>query len=503
MSKSESNDSEIQKLLQNIRGKTSQGEYVYRGEPEKYDKVSSTLYRKYAEDIQAEKFDIQIAQKEMLEQVKAYTDFTDETDVLTELQHYGGKTNLIDFTTDYLIALFFACDDSPNQDGRVILLNRESNQGKITSPKKNLNNRVISQKSIFFQSPKGYLDEEDSAVEIISIPKEMKQPVLHYLRKYHGIARHTIYNDILGYIQNQKKHQGTYTEFYIGLTFQEKGEYEEAIKHYDQAIRINSQFAEAYNNRGNAKDLLGRHEEAIADYDEAIRINPQIAQAYYNRGKTKDVLGRHKEAIADYNEAIHINPQFAQAYYNRGNAKGELDRHEEAIADYDQAIRIDPQSAQAYCNRGTAKALLGRHGEAIADYNEAIHINPQFAQAYYGRGIAKGMLCRYEEAIADYNETIRINPQFAEAYCDRGTAKAVLGRHGEAIADYNEAIRINPQFAEAYCNRGNANKEIREYKKARADLQHALELATEQNDQTLAQNAQRLLDQLPPAGEED
>ena len=189
----------------------------------------------------------------MLEQVKAYTDFTDETDVLTELQHYGGKTNLIDFTTDYLIALFFACDGSPNKEGRVILLNKKSNQGRISSPKKNLNNRVISQKSIFFQSPKGYLDEEDSTVEIISIPQEMKQPVLDYLRKYHDIAMHTIYNDIFGYIQNQEKHQFAYTEFYIGLTFQDQGKHEEAIKHYDEAIRSKPQDADAYNNRGNAK----------------------------------------------------------------------------------------------------------------------------------------------------------------------------------------------------------------------------------------------------------
>ena len=29
-------------------------------------------------------------------------------EILTEIQHYGGKTNLIDFTTDYFIALFFA-----------------------------------------------------------------------------------------------------------------------------------------------------------------------------------------------------------------------------------------------------------------------------------------------------------------------------------------------------------------------------------------------------------
>ena len=467
MSESETDDSKVQSLLQRIRKQSSQGEYIYRGEPEQYDKIASTLYRKYAKNIQAEKFDIQIAQQEMLKQVKEYTDFTDETDVLTELQHYGGKTNLLDFTTDYLTALFFACDGSLHKDGRVILLNKNTNQGKITSPKKNQNNRVISQKSIFFQSPKGYLDGEDYAV--IPIPKEMKQPALDYLRKYHGITTHTIYNDIFGYIKNQEKHLSAYTEFFIGLTSYQKDEYEEAIKHYDQAIDIYPQFTENYNNRGITKDRLGRHEEAIADYDQAIRINPQFAEAYYNRGTTKDVLGRHEEAITDYDQAIRINPQYAQAYYNKGNAKDKLDEHEEAIADYDEAIRINPQYAQAYCNRGTVKLALGQYDDAIADYDQAIRINPRFAQAYYNRGIVKGMLGRYEEA----------------------------------IADFNKAILINPKYAEAYYNRGNANKEIKEYEKARADFQRAFELATEQGNQELAQDAQGLIDELPPADDKD
>ena len=356
MSESERNDSKIQKLLRGIRKKSPQGEYVYRGEPQKYKKISSAFYRKYEDEIEAEAFKLQIAQEEMLKQVKEYTDFTDETDVLTELQHYGGKTNLIDFTTDYLIALFFACDGFFEKDGRVILLNRKSNKERIASPKKNLNNRVISQKSIFFQSPKGYLDEEDFAV--IPIPGEMKQPVLQYLSTYHGITTHTIYNDIFGYIQNQEKHQNAYTKFYIGLTCQEKGEYEEAIKHYDETIHINRQHAEAYHNRGAAKAMLGRCEEAIADYDQAIRINRQDAAAYKNRGADKGKLGRHEEAMADYTEAIRINPQDAAAYKNRGADKDKLGRHEEAIANYTEAIRINPKIAAAYHNKGGAKGNL-------------------------------------------------------------------------------------------------------------------------------------------------
>lgn len=503
MSEPDINDSEIQKLLQRIRKQSSQGEYIYRGESQHYEKISSTLYRRYAEKIDAEYFDIQTAQKEMLEQVKAYTDFTDETDMLTELQHYGGKTNLIDFTTDYLTALFFACDSSPEQAGRIILLNKKSNQETISSPKKNQNNRVISQKSVFFQSPKGYLDENDSAVEIISIPKEMKQPVLDYLRKYHGITMHTIYSDIFGYIQNQEKHQIAYAEFYIGLTSQEKGEYEEAIKHYDQTIRINPQLAAAYGNRGNAKLALGRHDEAIADYAEVTRINPQDARAYFNLGWAKRALGRHDDALADYDEALRINPQYAEGYINRGNAKFDLKLYEDALTDYNEAIRLQPHDSGAYYNRGNTKAALGKRDEAIADFDEALRLNPHYAQAYNSRGVAKGILGRYEDAILDFNLAIRASPQHAAAYVNRGNAKRVLGRDDEAIDDYAEIIRINPGDAYAYYNRGNAYKEMGKNEEARGDLKRVIQLATEQGNQELAQDARRLLGELPLAGSEN
>ena len=381
MSESETNDSKIQNLLRRIRKRSMQGEYVYRGEPEKYKKISSAFYRKYEKKIEEEKFDIQIAQNGMLAQVKGYTDFTDETDVLTELQHYGGKTNLIDFTTDYFIALFFACDGSPKKNGRVILLNRESSPGTITSPKKNQNNRAISQKSIFFQSPKGYLEEKDSAVAIIPIPRGMKQHILNYLKKYHDITTHTIYNDIFGYIQNQEKHHGAYTEFYIGLTSHKKERYQEAIEHYDQSIEINPQHAIAYYNRGLAKSALEQYHDAIADFDQTIRIN-------------------HHDALSDFDRAIRINPQNAMAYYSRGLAKHALGQYHEAIADFDQAIRIHPQ-------------------HALADFDQTVRIDPQHTDAYYNRGAAYKAIGEYKKALADLQQASALaieqgNPALAQ-----------------------------------------------------------------------------------------
>ena len=220
-----------------------------------------------------------------------------------------------------------------------------------------------------------------------------------------------------------------------------------AIDAYDKAIRRKPDYADAYNNRGNAKDNLGRHEEAIADYDEAIRLKPDYAMAYNNRGNAKDNLGCHEEAVADHDEAIRLKPDYADAYNNRGVAKKNLGRHEEALADYDEAIRLKPDLVEAYNNRGNAKDGLGRHEEAVADYDEAIRLKPDYAMAYNNRGNAKDNLGCHEEALADYDEAIRLKPDYADAYNNRGVAKKNLGRHEEALADYDEAIRLKPDLA--------------------------------------------------------
>ena len=200
-----------------IAEKSADDDYIYRGEPECYEKVSSSLYREYPHT-EGIHFDIANFQRASLEEAKAYigeTDDIDETDdigILTELQHFGGKTNLIDFTEDYLIALFFACDGSHDKEGRVILLKRKSDDYAIRKPRRTIN-RVESQKSVFVESPTGFV-EPDS---VVTIPMNLKFPMLNYLEKYHRISISTIYNDLHGFIR-----RSAYIEFLKGLKSQIK-----------------------------------------------------------------------------------------------------------------------------------------------------------------------------------------------------------------------------------------------------------------------------------------
>ena len=266
------------------------------------------------------------------------------------------------------------------------------------------------------------------------------------------------------------------TYFLRGNAKYELGLYHEAISDYDTAIRLNPDYAFAYNNRGNAKEKLKQYFAAIADFDTAIRLNPDYADAYHNRGNAKAHMKQYFAAIADFDTAIRLNPDYAHTYFNRGLAKQSLKQYAAAIVDYDTGIRLDPDDAKAYYSRGNAKYNLKQYFAAISDYDTAIRLKPDFAHAYYARGNAKSGLKQYAAAIADYTQAIRLKPDDAAAYHSRGNAKYNLKQYFAAISDYDTAIRLNPDDTVAYYNRGLAKDKLEQYAAAISDYDKAIRL---------------------------
>ena len=463
--------SEIKKKISEIEECSANGKYIYRGEPEYYKKppycgkVSSNLWRELGV-VTANHSDIKIVQANILATAKAYyTDRTEEYEILTDLQHFGGKTNLIDFTTDYDVALFFACYGSPGEDGRVIILQETEEIKEMLSRPLTPEIRVRAQKSVFVEPPKGYIEQK---YEVVCIPKHLKLRILQYLQTSHGINPTIIYNDIHGFIRSQNAYWMAYREFYNGFISQNKAEevqaigekrkaLEIAIKHYTNALELNLQLPAVYYNLGLVHYSKQEYDRAVDDFTKATGLKPDYADAYNSRGVVYQINGNDDLAIEDHNRAIQLKSDYTQAYNNRGIAyksKVEIDR---AIEDYNEAIELKSDYADAYVNRGNAYHSTGDLDRAIKDYNKAIKVNPHLAEAYYNRGNSYSDKGNIDRAIEDYNKAIQIKPDYAEAYNNRGMTYYSKEEHACAIEDFTKATKIKADHADAYYNRANAH----------------------------------------------
>ncbi|MFC2019631.1 tetratricopeptide repeat protein [Chloroflexota bacterium] len=118
----------------------------------------------------------------------------------------------------------------------------------------------------------------------------------------------------------------------------------------------------------------GDYEAAMLEYDEAIRLDPEYARAYYDRGTIYGVLGQHEQAIQEYSEAIRLDPEDAWAYGNRGGSYLELGEIERGIEDLDESIRLSPKEAISYAIRASAYTLLEMDSAAQQDIDRAVEL---------------------------------------------------------------------------------------------------------------------------------
>ena len=370
-------------LIRLLARNAASGDFIFRGEPKCHDKVSSSLYRQYRH-IGADHFNLEIVQQEILKVAKKYTQENDEFEILTQLQHYGGKTNLIDFATDCLIALFFACDSLPDEDGRVILLQKLGSMSRYIKEPRAPTNRVIAQKSIFVSPPGGFVEPHS----MVLIPHGLKGPALEYLRTLHGITSETIYNDLHGFIRVQEIHESVYARFYEGRTFQIEGDYQRAIERYSQTIALYPQLVAAYNNRGNCLYHTGQVDLAIRDYDRALELDPRHAEAYSNRGNAYKNKGNLVRAVQDHSRSLELDPQSAETHYNRGNAYTDLGDLASGIQDYSRVLELsqDSTAIYAYYRRGIAWLRLGEWEKARSDLTAVENVGINLTTAFHSIG---------------------------------------------------------------------------------------------------------------------
>ncbi len=514
--------SSLEEFTERISNETQnkKGGFLYRGQCNAEWKVESGAYRrlenKKQENVPTQNKILNYIE-DIINKAKQYPQDikTEASDlqILGKLQHHHAATNLIDFTTNALVALYFACEEHKDKTG-------EYTAGKVfctevdNSRWKEINNKNL-------QDPIREIIERQKESQQIRRQKDSRQEIKASeilqgrspvgdgsIKEINNKTVQDTMREVIGR-QQEKKADSSTEEPKIWMwkppLYEGRIIKQDSVFIFTRSGRLDvewrkvaaSQSGTSANNftiiiphdkKKNIRTALdttcGINETSLFPDFHGFTKNQGTdnpyegvdVDDYMKQGDMHFRQGQYAEAIEDYNKAIELDPNYTPGYNNRGLAKTNLEQYQEAIKDFDSAIQRDPNYVAAYFNRAIAKARLGQLTEAIEDFTKAIELDPNFAAGYNNRANAKQRLGQLTEAIEDYNKAIELDPNLVTSYNNRGLAKTKLEQYQEAIENWNKTIELDPNFAAGYCNRGIAKAMLEQYAEAIEDYNKAIEL---------------------------
>lgn len=222
-----------------------------------------------------------------------------------------------------------------------------------------------------------------------------------------------------------------------------------AEEDYLQAIDINPNLPETYNNLGALYIDLKQYFEAVSYLSEAITLNPRYFTALMNRAIANYNLGRSIDALSDFNRASQLKENDPLLLLNRGLTYYDMGQYESAVADFSRLIAVDPSNARAYLERARSFIKMGYPANAYADLEEAVTLKPSYALAYYYMGDLLFRKGEKDQALGLLVKSKELANQYAPTYELMGDMLS-MEDPVSATANYMVAKKLDPQGAKRY-----------------------------------------------------
>lgn len=319
--------------------------------------------------------------------------------------------------------------------------------------------------------------------------------------------------------------------FEIGEDLLSQEKWMESINAFNDCLRINPHFADAYYSRGMAREQLKKFSDALTDYSIHLELKPDHSEALLNRAQLRYQLNLYELAKEDFEQLLRMPRNETSTVYFRqqpfgggvdhifttqgsgkaylfnwlGLTETQLHHYPSAIIHFDSALRLSPRDADFFVNRGIAHQQNKDLTKARQDFEKALSFNPYHATAKYnlsvlqtGKGNNSALLDsalsdnaklpyayaekayrymydeNYAKALQCYNEAIRLDASEPTYYLNRGLVHEKLQQYTAAYRDYSAALNLDERFEKAWLNRGNVLMKQQKFQEAVDDYTSAL-----------------------------
>lgn len=218
-------------------------------------------------------------------------------------------------------------------------------------------------------------------------------------------------------------------DLWVGLisALREMGRLDEAEREARNALRINANALNVYNNLGLVYIERSQLDLATFIYQRALGLPGGEANAnlHCNYGRIYQLQGKPVDARLEFEQALARDPNLVPAMVYLAMIYLDNRNFEDTVPLLEKARTLDPANPEIYLNLGIAYRGVGRYEDAKAAYEQVLRLQPENPEPHLNLGILYGDYMKaYDAAIAEY-----------EKYVAKG------GPQSQAVTGYIEATR--------------------------------------------------------------
>ncbi len=213
--------------------------------------------------------------------------------------------------------------------------------------------------------------------------------------------------------------------------------------------------ASSYVQRGWSLYSDNKATDAIRMFDEAIRIDSRNAEAFFMRGRSHDFLDEGDLALPDLFRALELLPQDSRVHRAIGIDLYTREDYPRSIDFLNRALELDPDEMQALTFRGLARRAVGNEQAAVADFRTAVakldarlDTMPDHLDALLDRADLKRHLGDARGAVRDAEHAVAIRGN-AKAYLSLARSYVKAGRRNDAVRAYRMCAGLRDDPASA------------------------------------------------------
>jgi tetratricopeptide (TPR) repeat protein len=197
--------------------------------------------------------------------------------------------------------------------------------------------------------------------------------------------------------------------------------------------------AKVWFEQGNDAIRKGNATEAVRDFQEFLRLQPGSAEGYFNLGLAMQSAGQLSESLTALRKAASLQPGLRGVRLFTGIVNYRLNHLSAAHDDLVSETRLEPRNAAGWMWLGVVELAQNHAEAAAASLDKAVVLDPDNLDILYHRARAHLLISK-----ASYAAMFKLSPDSWRVHEVLGQADAEAFRTDDAISEFRLALRTAP-----------------------------------------------------------